>query len=230
MKELVGNLAHSFNNSLAPLTGYVTLLAEEIKPGSSGAQYLSKFEGSVGKAESMIESLVQATHPERTYLPKRTDLSALLQRTTEAWMKSLPASAQVDVQSHVEPCTLCVDEAQWTQVIRHLLRNAQTALADEGTLRLGLHQTTLTAAQAAELGMTDLTVYELVVTDTGGGMSEEVLERACDPLFTTERQAPMAGLGLTLVHSVVQLHGGQLELTSSEGEGTTVRIWIPADR
>jgi signal transduction histidine kinase len=229
LKALAGHLAHSFNNSLAPMAGYLTLLGEETKRGSTGEQYLTRLEASINKAEGLIDVLVRATHPEKTLLPRQTDLSALLQRMTEAWMKALPVSAQITLESDVRPCTLCLDETQWTEVIRQLLRNVQAALGNRGALRLTLRQATLTALEAVELGLSEQTVYELIFQDTGCGMSEEVLRRACEPLFTTRQQSPMAGLGLTLVHSVVLLHCGQIEIESTEGEGTTVRIWLPAN-
>ena len=229
MKALVGDLAHSFNNSLAPLAGYTTLLAEDMKPGTPNEQYLGKLEASLRKAQGFIETILQATHPERHFLPKRVDLTSLLQQSTDAWMKSLPLSAQVSVQTSVVPCVLWLDEAQWTQAIRHLLQNAQFALTGGGALRLTLEERVLTPAAAAELDLTQTQFYELTVEDTGCGMAPEVLERACEPLYTTRPQAPLTGLGLTLVHGVVQLHGGQLEIESAEQVGTTVRAWLPAE-
>src|SRR5438105_15216585 len=64
MKALVVHLVHALNNSLAPMAGYITLLGEEVKPKSPGEQYLGKFEVALGKAQGLVESLVQATHPE----------------------------------------------------------------------------------------------------------------------------------------------------------------------
>jgi signal transduction histidine kinase len=229
MKNLVGEIAHTFNNSLAPLAGYTTLLAEDMKPGTPSEQYLGKLEAALRKAESFVETILQATHPERHFLPKRVDLTYLLQQTIDAWMKSLPVSAQISVETRVVPCVLWLDEAQWTQAIQHLLKNAQFALTGGGTLRLTLEERVLTPARAAELDLTQTEVVQLTIEDTGCGMPPEVLERACEPLYTTRPQTPVSGLGLTLVHSIVQLHGGQLEIESTEQTGTTLRAWLPAE-
>jgi signal transduction histidine kinase len=227
LKELVGHVAHDLNNCLAPMVGYVTLLREDLAPETSGEQYLGKLDGSVRKAESLLQAIIQATHPERQYGPKLVDLTLLLQGTVETWMKSLPASVQISVESALAPCALWLDEALFAKLILQLLQNAQFAINRHGEVKLALACRTLTEAEATQLGLNDPSVFELSVQDSGSGMSEEVLKRACDPLFTTRPSSPSSGLGLTFVHSVVQLHGGQMAIESIDESGTCVRIWLP---
>jgi signal transduction histidine kinase len=228
MKALVGELAHSFNNALAPIAGYTALLGEDAQPGTRPEQYLSKLQASLRKTGGLIESILEATHPERHFLPKAVDVSALLRRGTEAWKKALPETARVSVEVSVVPCTLWLDEGQWTRAIGHLLQNAELALNEGGTVNVRLAERELASRAAAELDLAQTRVYELKVEDNGCGMSPEVLEHACDPLYTTRPRKPLAGLGLTLVHSVVQLQGGRLELESADEGGTTVTLWLPA--
>lgn len=227
MKEMVAHLVHGFNNSLAPLAGYLTLLAEEIKPGSLGDQYIKKFENSLKKTQGLIDALVQATHPEKQFVPKPMDMMALLQRTIDAWLKTLPPDAPIAVNLDISPCMLALDEPLWIKTIQHLLSNAQFALSDGGSLTISLHQQTLSELQTAELGISEPEVCCLTFQETGCGMDEEILDRACEPFFTTRPQLRTSGLGLTLVHSVVQLHGGQITLESTPGNGSTVTIWLP---
>ena len=82
--------------------------------------------------------------------------------------------------------------------------------------------------RAAELGLANKTGWVLEVKDDGLGMSAETLRKAFDPFFTTRPKNQSTGLGLTLVHGVVRLHGGQVVIESVEGKGTCVRIWLPA--
>jgi signal transduction histidine kinase len=229
LKALVAELTHDFNNLLVPVVGYVTLLKEEVKPNPPAGNYLLKLDNSVRKTESLIEVLLQATHPERQHSPKRVDFTALLQQTTENWLKALPPSVEIGLEISLGPCELWLDEQQWTKVILSLLRNAQTAVGDHGAVRISLAPRALTEDQTAGLELGDTDVYELAIEDNGCGMSEEVLKRSCDPLFTTRPGRATAGLGLTLVHSVVRLHGGQLSIDSVEAAGTRVRIWLPAN-
>jgi two-component system, cell cycle sensor histidine kinase and response regulator CckA len=228
LKTLVAHFTHDFNNSLMPVAGYISLLADEIQAESAGSMYISRLGNCLHKTEEFIQTVLHATHPERHFLPRETNLTALLQRTVEVWMKALPSSAQITVDVDLARCTMWLDEAQWSKVIQHLLRNAQAALEEEGgRVRLALSEQQVTAEQAAMLGVTGTSLVELTVEDTGCGMSEEVLSRAYDPFFTTRSGSATRGLGLTLVHSVVRLHGGQIDLASIENTGTRVRIWLP---
>jgi signal transduction histidine kinase len=68
---------------------------------------------------------------------------------------------------------------------------------------------------------------ELVITDTGSGMSEEVLQRAFDPFFTTKPVGQGTGLGLSITRNIVEAHGGALDVKTAPGAGTTVRLWLP---
>ena len=227
MKDLVAQIAHSFNNSLAPMAGYVALLGEELKPATSGAQHLARFESSMRKAQVLVEAILEATHPQRRFFPRPTDFKLLIERTTERWIKALPASARISVETRAVPCILTVDESQWERVLHHLLRNAELALRKGGVIQIELEFLTLSAAECEPLGLAHPEVALLTIRDTGCGMPGDVLRRAYDPLFTVHAHGPTAGLGLTLAHGVVQLHGGQIWIESAEGEGTTVRIWLP---
>jgi signal transduction histidine kinase len=69
---------------------------------------------------------------------------------------------------------------------------------------------------------------EVVVVDTGSGMSEEVLQRAFDPFFTTKPVGQGTGLGLSITRNIVEAHGGAIDVKTTPGAGTTVRLWLPA--
>jgi signal transduction histidine kinase len=229
MKGLVATLAHSFNNTLAPIAGYTALLAEELPPKGPCKDYLARCETSLHRAQGLIEAIQQATHPERDLVVQTVDFGRLLQQTTGSWKNGLPAASQIMASVEVVPCFLALDERQWGKATEHLLRNAEAALGLSGAVQLILSRETLTHEEAAELGMDATDVFLLRVEDTGCGMSPEVLDHACDPLFTTRPRGPVGGLGLTFVHGLVRMQGGQIAIESSEGAGTRVLIWLPAD-
>jgi signal transduction histidine kinase len=229
LKELVANFVHDLNNLLVPMAGYSTLLREHLEPGSAGGAYTERMQSAFGKMDTYLNLVLQATHPERRYSPRSTDLALLLNKKLEAWMKGLPAETQITVQIDLVPCRFALDESQWSLLVQHLLSNAQEALDEGGTLRVMLRRRSLAEAQAAGLGINETNVYQLIFEDTGCGMSEEVMEQACDPFFTTKPHGHAVGLGLTLAHSIVQLHGGQISMESTEGLGTRVCLWLPAN-
>lgn len=228
LKDLVAHLAHDFNNSLVPLIGYITLLNEELDPGVAGYQYLTKLDAAVRKSEKLIELLLEATHPERRFSPKWIDLAALLQRISDAWLAQLPPEPRITLERDLVPTRLSLDEVQWTKLVQHVLKNAQSAMTEPGPIKLSLRPRALSPAESASYGIRSSSVHEFLVEDSGCGMTEEVLKRACDPLFSSEADSTTPGLGLTLVHSVVRLHGGLFSLESVLGTGTKVRIWLPA--
>jgi signal transduction histidine kinase len=229
LKALMAHLIHDFNNLIVPTAGYATLLREHLQAGTPCRPYADKLQNAVEKTETYIGSVLQATHPQRRFSPRPTDLTGLLQRLLDGWMKALPVSEQITVRTELIPCRLSLDEAQWSQLIQHVFSNARDALEEGGTMTVALRFRNLTEQQAAGLDLNETQVYQVVIEDTGTGMSADILEQACDPFFTTRTCAQAAGLGLTLVHSVVQLHGGQLSIDSSEGLGTRVSLWLPAN-
>jgi CheY-like chemotaxis protein len=113
--------------------------------------------------------------------------------------------------------------------VGQLLGNARYALATGGRLDVTLKHERISGEEVERLGMNTEEVAVLTVHDTGFGMSGSVARRAFDPFYTTRTQIKAAGLGLTVVHSIAQFHGGQVELQSTEEKGTTVTVWIPAN-
>lgn len=231
LSQFAAHLAHALNNSLAPMTGYVALLGDELGKTPPSHRYLAKLEDSMRKTEDVIRALVQAAHPERQFVARAADLAALVRQTTERWIGTIPERRKIAVTLDLAaPCELTLDENLWTRAISELLRNAELAMARGGTLRIELRKRALSPVESELLGIKTADCCCLVFEDSGCGMTREIAEKAFDPLFTTRHHASTAGLGLFLVHGVVRLHGGQVALTSSPGQGTTVRIWLPVPR
>ncbi len=228
LNRLVGKLTHDFNNSLTPLVGYVSLLEAIVPTQSPGGQYLAKMHLALRRTRDFMSAAMEATHPERRFTPTDLDLSALLLREVESWVKALPVDSGISVVTDVAPCSLCLDQHQWTQAIKQLLRNAQAALAEGGTLKVTLQRRLPAPHLDGRPAQADDDGFELIFADTGCGMAPDVLARACDPLFTTGWPLAVHGLGLTLVHSVVRVHGGQLWIDSAEGAGTRITIRLPS--
>jgi signal transduction histidine kinase len=228
LKALTGHLAHDFNNSLVPLLGYAALIKEELGPDASVFEYASKLETAARKTEGFLSTVLLAVRPHRRFAPKATNLTELVRGTLDQWLASLPPSPAIEAKAELAPCTLRLDENHWRHVLQHLLANARFALAAGGKLLMTLQPMSLSAQRAEELGLRGTSVFELAVQDNGIGMTKNVLRRACEPFFTTRPKGQAAGLGLTIVHSVVQLHGGQMSIESVEAIGTKVVLWIPS--
>ncbi len=228
LKSLVDHLAHDFNNMLVPLLGYVTLIKEELSPDSSPLKHAIKIEHSARKSERLMERILMAVRPERCFNPMEGDLAQIVERVLAAWQAALPKTAPIRVQTSLAPCPMVFDQALLGVLLEQLLSNAHYAMALGGVLKVSLHPKTLSAQRSLELDVAPQT-YELVISDNGFGMSPEVLHRVFEPFFTTRSRGQGLGLGLTSVHSIAQLHRGQVIIESTEEVGTTITIWFPTE-
>ncbi|HSA03486.1 MAG TPA: ATP-binding protein, partial [Candidatus Paceibacterota bacterium] len=227
LKLLAGQLAHDFNNFIAPILGYASLIKEEVVPNSQAMQYAMALDNSARKSERILENVLLAARPQRRFRPQTIDLSALLEKETQSWLGQLPGSAQIDLQIRLSACQLTADPTQWQNVFHQLLSNSRFALATGGRLDIALERLSLSAERAEALGLNSVDVCKMAFADHGLGMSPAVLDRAFDPFYSTRSKSLGVGLGLTIVHSVTRLHEGQVLLESQENEGTTVTIYLP---
>jgi CheY-like chemotaxis protein len=227
LKALAGQLVHDFKNFLAPLLGYVTLIKEEALPGSLISQYATTMENAARKTERIIDRVSLATRRQKYLRRDQVDFAGLIREELEQWLRDVPAKARVAVQARLEPCRLAVDAGSWRRVLQELLSNVRFALATGGTLEVSLAPRRLTAERAAALGVPVPEVLELTFRDDGFGMSAATARRAFEPFFSTRSKTHATGLGLSLVHTVVQSHWGQVELLTAPDVGTTVSIWLP---
>lgn len=227
LKATVGRLAHDFNNVLVPILGYVTLIRDEVPPGSSAAQYASTLESAARKTEGFLDSILLSVRPQRRFNPKATDFAGLIDKAVSDWRSGLPLGAQVEVRVNLEPGIAFVDDAQWLIAMHQLLANARFAMAMGGALRVSLAVVQIDAEEGARLNVPTGPAWKLIVADNGFGMSAPALLRACEPFFTNRTSSGALGLGLTVVHSITHLHGGQMLLESAEDIGTTVTLIVP---
>lgn len=224
---LAGQLAHDFNNLLAPILGYVTLIKEEFPAESSGQQYSDSLETAARRAEKLLDQTLLATRPQRRFSPKVNAFDELVAKEVAIWRAELPATSGVSVQTDLSPCSLVLDDFHWRIAIRQLLNNARFGCATGGHISIDLKSIVLTPTEAGELGLPDCNAARLCISDDGFGMPPEILSRAFEPFFTTRAKGVAQGLGLTACHSIVYLHGGQIELISAPDEGTKVTVWLP---
>jgi CheY-like chemotaxis protein/two-component sensor histidine kinase len=227
LKAVIGKLAHDFNNFLVPLLGYVTLIREEISEASTANEYAKTMESAARKTEGFLDSILMGVRPQRRFNPRDIDFAVVVETALQTFEQSLSGSAQIHLERSLAPIELFADEAQWQTALGHLLSNARFALATGGALRVSLTKEEISQEQSERLNVFPGEGVKLVVSDNGFGMNETTRRRAFEPFFTTRTGSHAPGLGLTVVHSVTQLHGGQILLESAEDAGTTVTIWLP---
>jgi two-component system cell cycle sensor histidine kinase/response regulator CckA len=211
---LAGGIAHDFNNLLTGILGNLSFIQvfEDMPPGLTDA--LSHVEESARRAAELTGQLLAFARGGK-YEQKRLDLHDVVHRTTAMLRGALGRDIELHLEIAAAPAPIEGDAGQLQQVITNLLVNARDAIPDGGRIDIAtrVHQ--------------DAGRVELVVTDTGVGIAPEVVNRVFEPFFTTKEAGKGTGLGLAMVYGIVRNHGGDIEVTSTEGHGATFTIRLP---
>ncbi len=215
--SLAAGIAHEFNNLLGGILGYVSFLKQDTKPDAPTYPDLLALEQVVQRAADFTRQLLgfarQSSHREDLL-----SLNDIIRSVVN--LLSHTVSSSVHIETDLQPDLPCVkgDSAQLQQALLNLCLNACDAMPDGGKLQLS----TRTVERDGR------TWVQLCVVDTGKGMDEETLSRAFEPFFTTKPRGKGTGLGLSTTYSIVQKHGGTIEVESHVGKGTRFEIGLPA--
>ena len=216
---LAAGVAHDFNNSLAAIVNFAELIAKgvpaESKEGQCASHILEAARQAMGTTKGLLTFGGQHASEKSAI-----DIGCLL-RQTVAFMKNVvPASIDVSLRLPEAMSLICdIDETQFQQVLLNLGFNARDAMPDGGQITISV-----------EPAPSRPGFVLLSVADNGMGMPDEVKERVFDPFFTTKGREQGTGLGMAIVHGIIDDHGGSIDLDSAVGRGTTVKILLPISR
>ncbi|BAP78291.1 response regulator receiver [Pseudomonas sp. MT-1] len=226
--KLTGGIAHDFNNMLQIIGGNLQLLRRNLSGDETAQRRLESAVGGVEKGARLASQLL-AFASRQPLQPQSVDVGELLGQMSELLNGALGRAVQVDVDVASDLWPVLADVGNLQAAILNLAVNARDAMGDGGTLCLRLRNCSLDAAQLAGQPGADPGPYvELAVIDQGEGMRPEILERAFEPFFTTRKDKNASGLGLSMVYGFVKQSGGFVVLESEEGEGTSVRVYLPS--
>jgi PAS domain S-box-containing protein len=213
--SLAGGMAHDMNNVLAAIMGMASALRAGCTDQDPRAQSLDSILHASGRGRDLVKALTDFAR-KGLEEPHWFDLNEILRK--EADLLGHARLRQIDLVLDLDPALPKVlgDASALGSAIMNLGINALDAMPSGGTLRF--------RSRALADGS-----IRLEVSDTGQGMTPEVLARAMEPFYTTKPVGKGTGLGLARVYGTVKAHGGTLELQSEPGRGTTVRILFPAD-
>jgi signal transduction histidine kinase len=224
--QLAGGMAHDFNNMLAAISSYldaVTLRSndEKIHENIQGAR------DAIEMAARLNRRLLSFSRREGVKL-ERVDLNDCVTGTFELLERTLGGQVTVNFNCSPDPCPIMASPGDVDNVILNLAINARDAMPKGGVLTIETRYVTLDPDAAARIPRARAGDFvELTVSDTGHGMTPQVLARATEPFFTTKEQGGGTGLGLSTVYGTVQQSGGFVRLDSVVGKGTTVQLYFP---
>ncbi|MGD9158346.1 MAG: response regulator [Desulfobacteraceae bacterium] len=225
---LAGGMAHDFNNTLGIIIGNTELAISTTPKDSPNRQYLNNIITASCRAEEMVSRLLsfsRITDAEK----KPIDLISSVDESLKLLRSSLPSDIEIKKNLPDSQLVILGDPTQLNQVMVNLCTNAAHAMNGSGGM-LEINMSTRV------IGLDPLTSFnglpqghyaEITISDTGHGISEDVIKRVFDPYFTTKETGKGTGMGLAVVHGIVKNHGGAIKVESEINEGTVFTIYIP---
>jgi two-component system cell cycle sensor histidine kinase/response regulator CckA len=221
--RLAGGIAHDFNNLLTVIVGNADLLRESPPHDPARADRVNDIRGAADRAAALVRQLLTFGR-RQTARPEVVELSEAVAATAAMLGRVLGEPIAVKTEPAGRPVPVRIDRGQLEQVVMNLAVNAKDAMPHGGvlTLRTEVLETTATHPEVPPSRFA-----QLVVSDTGVGMTDEVKARIFEPFFTTKGPDRGTGLGLATVYGIVEQAGGRIEVESAPGAGTTFRIDFP---
>jgi PAS domain S-box-containing protein len=226
--QLTGGIAHDFNNLLAGISGSLELLEGRIAQGRlTGAErYIDAAQGSARRAAALTQRLL-AFSRRQTLDPRPTDVNRLIAGLDELIRRTIGPNVTLEVVGAGGIWSTKIDPSQLENALLNLCINARDAMPDGGRITIETANKWLDDRAARERELLPGQYVSVSVTDTGTGMTTDVIEKAFDPFFTTKPLGQGTGLGLSMVHGFVRQSGGQVRIYSEFGKGTTMCLYLP---
>ena len=225
---LAGGIAHDFNNILNPIFINTELVLLDAPPDSPMRQPLHLVLEAAERGKGLVKQIITFSRM-KEHEAKPLKAEPLIKEALKFLRASLPSTVEIREKIERETGFILADPTQIHQVVMNLCSNAAYAMRERG----GLLEVSLAEVEADE-DMARLhpdlnpgTYLRLTVSDTGVGMTREVMERAFDPFFTTKKPGEGSGMGLSVVHGIVRNAKGAVTVYSEAGKGATFNVFFP---
>lgn len=214
---MISGVAHQLNNPLSNISSSCQILQEEIEEPDVAykKELLEQIDGQVERAKTMVRSLLEFAR-KKEFKKKPCSLRDMIADTLRL--------VQGDIPTHVEIVTdlpennwVPADKQRLQQAILNIVKNCIDAIVDEGKI-------TITAREVVDNG-----TVEIRIQDTGIGIGDEYIGKVFEPFFTTKEEGKGSGLGLFVAREIIEEHGGNIQVKSRTGEGTTFIIRLPLE-
>jgi PAS domain S-box-containing protein len=226
--QLTGGIAHDFNNLLAGIAGSLELMHKRVtEQGLAGFdRHLGIAQASAQRAAALTQRLL-AFSRRQTLDPKPTDVNRLINGVEDLFRRSVGPNIEISFIGAIGLWPTKIDAPQLENALLNLVINARDAMPDGGKITIETANKWIDGRTAKERDLAPGQYISVCVTDTGTGMTPEVIERAFDPFYTTKPLGQGTGLGLSMIHGFVRQSGGQVRIYSELGLGTTMCLYLP---
>jgi len=225
--QLTGGVAHDFNNLLTVMLGNAEILAEELadKPH---LQRLAEMTVSSADRGAELTSRLLSFSRKQTLKPRILDVGQLIQGMDGLLRRTLPENIDIEIVRAGGLWKTEVDAGQFESALLNLSLNARDAMPDGGHLTIEMANAALDDDYVAkEYDVKSGQYVLIVVTDTGQGISSDIIDRVFEPFFTTKEVGKGSGLGLSMIYGFVKQSGGHIRVYSEAGEGTSFKLYFP---
>jgi PAS domain S-box-containing protein len=225
--QLTSGIAHDFNNLLQVVLANIELVGLDLPESGQAHGYLARARSAVGRGSRLTQQLLSFARRQMLQ-PQPVDANRLIEDSVALLSRTLGEEVRIETILDARIAPILVDPHSLGNALLNLALNARAAMPGGGTLTFATRGTALREPVAIDDGVLAAGDYvEVAVSDTGLGMTRDVLEKAFEPFFTTKDVGEGSGLGLSMVYGFARQSGGRATLTSAPGKGTTVGILLP---
>lgn len=225
--QLTGGIAHDFNNLLAAMRGSAELLEMKVRDTPDASRDFTRLISSIDRAGSLTQRLL-AFSRKQSLSPSATHVGELLQELEDMLQRTLGETVDLRIKFADHLWLAMVDGHQLDHVVINLAINARDAMPEGGALTIEAVNATINATDID--GQEDVTpgdYVEIAVTDTGHGMTPDVIKKAFEPFFTTKDVGKGSGLGLSMVYGFAKQSDGYVTVSSKVDCGTAIKLFLP---
>ena len=225
--NLAGGIAHDFNNILCPVVGMSEMLLEDLPMGSREWKNVQAILKAGIRGRDLVKQILAfSRQSEHRMIPTR--IQNVLKEVIKLSRATIPANIEIYQDIQQDCGMVMADPSQIHQIGMNIITNAFHAIGNTGgKISVKLRQTVLETPEPLDINLSPGVYAVLSVSDTGHGMSEDIIGKIFDPYFTTKEQGKGTGLGLAVVYGIVKENKGKIKVHSEAGKGTTFDIYLP---
>ena len=225
---LSGGIAHDFNNILSALIVYRELAVMDIDRPTELRQHLAEIGAASNRAKDLVRQILTFSRQQQQER-RPVQLHPVVREALQLLRASLPSTLEIIQVIDEQAPLVLADSSQVHQIMMNLGTNAAHAMRDRpGQLKVTLNRRVVDESQARlQHGLHPGAYVRLTIGDTGHGMDESTVARIFEPFFTTKGPGEGTGLGLSVVHGIMENHDGAITVSSRPGEGTVFELYFP---
>ena len=225
--SLAGGIAHDFNNILFPILGNCQLILDDFESGSPEHESLKAIMNAGKRGKDLVQQIL-AIGRQSEQQPIPVQIQTVVKEVLKLIRSTTPANITVTQDIRKDCGAVTADPTQLHQIAMNLITNASHAIEDDlGEIAVRLKEVDLEAEDFIRENMEPGRYAVLSVSDTGSGISPDIMDKLFDPYFTTKEQGKGTGLGLSVVHGIVKSYGGEIKVYSEPGKGTSFHVYLP---